>query len=290
MPEVIRLEGRALKIFPVRGRKPACDHGFYDATSDPAGIAALFGNAPGAQIAVATGEVNDLDILDVDPRRGGDRFLEENRHRIPQTQIHRTPNGGYHLLFKHAANLRCSYDRIAPGIEVKAIGGMVVWWPAQGYPVLEALVAEWPAWLLELAQPRAAVEAQAPARGRGAPFVSQYTQPLADYEIPKPLYFKLCKLMKGADLHNQRRVRGVLRPLVRMREGEGRNRALFNKAVCFREEFVRTGIITNAVAEELLLEASRLNGYVSKDGVEETIKTIHSGLGTNAAPLPLVED
>jgi hypothetical protein len=124
MPEVT-LEGRPLKIFPVRGRKPACTHGFKDATADPAGIAALFDNARGAQIAVATGEVNDLDILDVDPRRGGHKFLEENRHRIPQTRTHCTPSGGWHLLFRHAPGLRGSYDRIAPGIEVKSTGGLV---------------------------------------------------------------------------------------------------------------------------------------------------------------------
>jgi hypothetical protein len=153
MPYQVTLEGWPLAIFPCRDKKPACLHGFKDAVSDPAEIAALFRAYPGArQIGVATGEINDLDILDVDLRDGGNAFFEENRHRLPQTRLHQTQSGGHHLLFRHAEGLRCSAGKIATGIDVKSTGGYVIWWPAQFYPVQEAPVTDWPAWLLELAR------------------------------------------------------------------------------------------------------------------------------------------
>jgi hypothetical protein len=102
-------------------------------------------------------------------------------------------------------------------------------------------------------------------------------KPSADYEVPKALYFLARRVTRCP--RDKRRVIGVLRPLARMGEGEGRNRALFNKAVCFREEFIRSGIITWAGAESLLLEAARLNGYIRKDGIDEAIATVRSGLG-----------
>jgi hypothetical protein len=40
-----------------------------------------------------------------------------------------------HLIFQHAAGLRCSAEKIAAGVDVRAIGGYVIWWPAAGLPV-----------------------------------------------------------------------------------------------------------------------------------------------------------
>jgi hypothetical protein len=271
MPEVT-LEGRPLKIFPVRGRKPACTHGFKDATADPAGIAALFDNARGAQIAVATGEVNDLDILDVDPRRDGHKWLEENRHRIPQTRTHHTPSGGWHLLFRHAEGLRGSYDRIAPGIEVKATGGLVVWWPAQSHPVQDAPVATWPEWLLELARKP---EPFIGGAGGGPHFFNATSSD--GWMIPNVLWSRLKAATPRASDHDRYRMRGLLRTVVQKPEG-GQNNALNWSAYHFRE-WIDCGAISREDAERLLLEAARWSGYVERDGIADTVATICSGLG-----------
>jgi hypothetical protein len=106
--------------------------------------------------------------------------------------------------------------------------------------------------------------------------MSSSWKPQADYEVPKPLYF-MAKRLTSCPQH-KRRVIGVLRPLLKMGLGDGRNRALLNKAICFRKELIREGIVTAEAAEELLLMAAQLNGYVAKDGVEEAKRTIRSGL------------
>jgi hypothetical protein len=289
----LELEGRPLAIFPCRNKKPACLHGFKDAVSDPALIADLFRRYPGArQIGVPTGEFagNDLDVLDVDPRNGGNKFWEENRQRLPVTRTHQTPSGGHHLLFKHAAGLRCSSGRIADGVDVKADGGFIVWWPAQFYPVTDAPVADWPAWLLDLArekQHRHTVPFPTMKTGGDGPLV--VCQP-GDYRtIPKPLYSKMLALMPQARGHDLRRVRGILNRVVEKQEG--RNDALNIAAYCLRE-LIDAGVITYAAAESLLLEAATLNGYIAKDGFCATIATIRSGLGpqTTSGPSFLGEE
>jgi hypothetical protein len=273
---MLELEGRPLAIFPCRAKKPACRNGYLDAVSDPAAIAILFRGYPTAhQIGVPTGETNNLDVLDIDPRKGGDAFWEENR--LPLTRMHRTPSGGHHLLFRHAPGLRCSAGRIAPGIDVRADGGYIVWWPAQFYPVLyEGPVAEWPAWLLELAMAAMHKRDRALAKnGRHDALVVFVNNRDADRFVPKKLHAKIIELMFGARPLYQRRVRGILRVLVQTHTL--RNEALRDAAIQFGE-LINAGIIPRADAEELLIMAAQINGYVAKDGEGDAWTTIHSGL------------
>jgi hypothetical protein len=283
----VKLEGRPLAIFPVRNKKPACRNGFYDAVSDPVAIADLFRRYSGArQIGVATGEYrgNDFDVLDVDPRNGGNAWFEQNRHRLPVTRMHETPSGGLHLLFRHARGLRGSIERIAKGIDVRADGSSVVWWPAQFYPVHDAPVAAWPAWLLELArekQQRHTVPFPMSDRRGGTPMVWQPSQ--ADTELPKPLYSRVCELTSHTSLRNKRRVLGLLRTLMQKREN--RNHALNTIGFAFRE-LIDAGVITRDAAESLLIDAATLNGYVAKDGLDDAVKTMRSGLGSQTISVP----
>jgi len=80
------LEGRALPMFFVTlGKRPfAGSHGYLDATADPAEIEKLASRFPSAKlIAVATGAISGIDIIDVDPRNGGDRWFHQHRDRLP---------------------------------------------------------------------------------------------------------------------------------------------------------------------------------------------------------------
>jgi len=139
-------------------KRPLPKHGFKDASTDPAVIRELWRHWPGPLVGVATGEVSRIDVLDLDHQHGADNWWAENRWRIPTTRTHRTRSGGLHLIFRHYPGLRCSTSKVAPGVDIKADGGCIIWWPAAGLPVLTdvplADLAEWPQWLLDAAMPQ----------------------------------------------------------------------------------------------------------------------------------------
>lgn len=153
-------------VFPCRpDKRPACIHGFHDATSDPIEIRRLF-NGSGALIGVPTGEASGFDVLDVDPRHGGDEWEKANQHRLPETRIHQTMGGGRHWLFRHVEGVHNSASAIAPGIDVRGSGGYVVVPPSPSYSVVsDAEIAHWPDWLLAeiLPKTRAADPKPAPS-------------------------------------------------------------------------------------------------------------------------------
>src|SRR6516225_11392461 len=138
----VLLEGRALSIFPCRADKePACEHGFYDAVPDQAGIERLWSgvwprNRPTALIGVPTGVISGIAVIDIDPRRGGDKWFFENRDRLPKTRTHETQSFGQYLIYRNLPRVRCSNSRIAPGVDLKGEGGYVIWWPEHESRVL----------------------------------------------------------------------------------------------------------------------------------------------------------
>jgi Bifunctional DNA primase/polymerase, N-terminal len=287
----ITLEGRPLSVFPCRDKRPTCLNGHNAATADPAKIADLFRRYVGTQIGVPTGQSDGFDCLDIDPRSGGDRWFHQNRGRIPQTRTHETPSGGFHMLFRPAPGLRCSTSKIAPGVDVKANGGYIIWHPASLYRVLcEGPLAEWPEWLLDLAgrSPSVSVASVAAA----LPTQPAYNEKReedgpqmagTDRRVPKALYFKVLDLVPLSATvtgRDQRRVLGILRMVTQQRQN--RNGALNVAAFCFRE-LIGSGVVSRAAAECLLLDAATLNGYVAKDGLAAATATIRSGLGPSSA-------
>src|SRR5262245_5461024 len=148
----ITLGSVGLPCFPCRpDKRPASPHGFHDAQTDPTALRELWSRFPGELIGVSTGESSGFDALDIDPKHDeATEWIKANQKRFPNTRTHKTRSGGIHLLFKHAHGLRCSAGRIVPGIDVRANGGYIIWWPATGLPVLRpAPLADWPQWLLD---------------------------------------------------------------------------------------------------------------------------------------------
>ncbi|MDA8351555.1 MAG: bifunctional DNA primase/polymerase [Pseudomonadota bacterium] len=151
-----------LAVFPCRpDKRPYTFHGFQDATIDTGTIECWWRRWPDALIGVPTGKASGIVVLDIDPDGLG--WYQEHSTELCAGRIHRTRRDGYHLLFRMPAqDVRNSASQIAPGIDVRAEGGYVVWWPAHGCKFVGDLsdIAEPPNWLLEhLTRPQNTEEA-----------------------------------------------------------------------------------------------------------------------------------
>ncbi|AMN44057.1 bifunctional DNA primase/polymerase [Rhodoplanes sp. Z2-YC6860] len=146
----LKLIETGLPCFPCKADKsPATPHGFKDAAKSAEAVRQLWLRYSGPLVGIPTGELSGLDVLDVDVRNGGARWFASHRNRLPATRVHRTRSGGLHLLFKHRPGQRCSAGQIAAGIDIRADGGYVIWWPAAGCEVLDDVPpSSWPEWLV----------------------------------------------------------------------------------------------------------------------------------------------
>jgi hypothetical protein len=150
-------EEMGLPVFPCdEHKRPMTAHGFRDATRDPETIRRSFRNA--AMIGIPTGEASGFFVLDLDCKNGaqGLEWLAAHEWRLPQTRRHRTRSGGVHLLFAMPAGraIRNSASRVGPGVDVRGSGGYIIAPPSDGYDVIDhAVIAEAPAWLLDLIDP-----------------------------------------------------------------------------------------------------------------------------------------
>ena len=140
-----------LATFPCREDKaPLSRRGFKDAIR---GV--MWPRSP--LVGAPTGRVNGFDVLDCDGRAGREWLA---RNEVPPTRVHYTQRG-CHLLFAHAPGLRCPTGRIAEGVDVRAEGGYIIYWPREGLPIEDLEIVEWPDWLLE--------KAKGKSRDRGYP-------------------------------------------------------------------------------------------------------------------------
>jgi hypothetical protein len=151
----LEIAATGLSSFPVAASKcPTTPHGFLDSSTDPGVLRKLWAEYPGPLVGVRTGSGSDIDVLDLDTKAPAREWWSLNRINIPPTRTHRTRSGGLHLLFQHAPSLRCSTSKIARGVDVRADGGYIIWWPAAGLPVLRDIPpAPWPNLLLDLLKP-----------------------------------------------------------------------------------------------------------------------------------------
>src|SRR4051812_23280072 len=111
------LARRGLAVFPCRPRekRPATEHGFKDASTDPAVIEAWWREEPQHNIAIATGASSNMFVIDVD---GLDaevelRKLERDLGPLPPT-VEVITARGRHLYFKWPAQapVACSAGKI----------------------------------------------------------------------------------------------------------------------------------------------------------------------------------
>jgi hypothetical protein len=146
----LKLAAGGMPVFPcLADKRPATPNGFKDATCDPQAVRQMWARHPGQLIGVPTGAASGIDVLDLDPRHGGERWWLAHAHRLPQTRTYRTRSGGLHVVFQHAEPVRNTAGKIGPGVDTRGEGGYVIAWWMHGCRMVEAPIAPWPTWLLE---------------------------------------------------------------------------------------------------------------------------------------------
>ncbi len=179
LEQALTLAATGIPCFPcLPSKRPACRHGFKDATADPDELRQLWRGSLGVLVGVPTGEASGFFVLDIDSGRHPEAaaWLTRYAPRLPDTRRHHTRSGGLHLLFQHRAGLKSTASRLAHGVDTRGDGGFIIWWPACGLDIEHrAALAPVPDWLAAALNPpppvlvsyNPRVDASAPGRLEG---------------------------------------------------------------------------------------------------------------------------
>ncbi len=118
-------------------------HGFYAATTDPARITEMLSLHRRGMLAVRTGAVSGLAVVDVDietfdgllPAADDPGYVTmsglDRERLLPGTLMQSTGSGGLHFLYAHPGGyLMSGAGKYGPGVDSKADGGYIVVAPA----------------------------------------------------------------------------------------------------------------------------------------------------------------
>lgn len=111
------------------GKHPYTEHGHKDVSKEASQIHLWWQQWPEANVAIRTGQVSGLVVLDVDNKSGGRTSLlslERRYGELPPTPRVRSGGGGLHLFFKYPGFEVRGRVGMRPGIDVMADGGKIV--------------------------------------------------------------------------------------------------------------------------------------------------------------------
>lgn len=156
---------RGWSVVPVRARekRPLVAWQPYQQTRPtPAEVRDWFTRWPDANVGIVTGVLSGLVVLDVDPAHGGEQSLarlEREHGPLPVTVEAISGGGGRHLYFAHPGGEVRNRAGLAPGIDLRGDGGLIVAPPSRhpsgrrytwraGHAPGECGLAPLPRWLL----------------------------------------------------------------------------------------------------------------------------------------------
>ncbi len=150
------------------GKHPRTPNGLTDATNDPAAIRRWWGRWPDANVAIRTGSVSGVVVIDIE-RDGFESFAivcarHDAQEWVPDTWAVATGGGGGHLYLAHPGphvHIKTTAGVLAPGVDVRGDGGYAILPPSlhasgnryqwsEGLAPWEVDLAPVPDWLLAL--------------------------------------------------------------------------------------------------------------------------------------------
>ncbi|MBM4097972.1 MAG: hypothetical protein FJ261_14540 [Planctomycetes bacterium] len=159
----IRYTELGYRVFPCipRTKHPITEHGFKDASTDPAQIECWWSQHPTANIGIAAEGMLIVDIDGANNPWPGDP--ERSADLASAGAVAQTPHGGRHYLFRRpeGKDWKCSVGKLAPGVDIRTDGCYIVAVPSVipegSYHWVEGLNLEEgpdqlpvpPAWLVE---------------------------------------------------------------------------------------------------------------------------------------------
>ncbi|MBI6630361.1 bifunctional DNA primase/polymerase [Pontibaca salina] len=114
------------------GKHPMIAGGFKAASTDPDTIQQWWTDWPNANVAIATGSISNLFVLDVDigEEKQGEAALERLEAEIgplPRDAVVQTGSGGYHIYMQMPDQpIRGNAGKLGPNLDVRADGGYVI--------------------------------------------------------------------------------------------------------------------------------------------------------------------
>ena len=119
---------RGFSVFPVTpdAKAPPLVQwaAYQERFATEAEVVAWWTQHPTANIAVATGKLSGVSVVDVDGDVGIKTFYDHLLGKMPLTLAHETPKGR-HLLYKYDVRLKQGTARL-PGIDVRNDGGYII--------------------------------------------------------------------------------------------------------------------------------------------------------------------
>ncbi len=125
-------------VFPCGpDKRPLVARGFHAATQDAGQIRAWWRQWPDALVGVPTGQGTGLVVVDYDPDKATSAthaWMSEHSGLLCSTRSHKTGRGGLHYLFTSKDRYQTGVDLVLDGsprkgIDLRANGGYVIWWP-----------------------------------------------------------------------------------------------------------------------------------------------------------------
>ena len=152
--ETITDNGRTRTYHP---KSPLTHNGFHAATQEPTEIRAWWRQWPEALVGVPTGQASGLVVLDYDPDKATQathEWMAEHTDLLCSSRAHKTARNGLHYLFASTDRYQTGTDLLLngsprKGIDLRANGGYVIWWPLHGGEVIGDSIAPVPAGLID---------------------------------------------------------------------------------------------------------------------------------------------